>query len=117
VEQDVEVRLASPHGGAGRIVRLVPAAPTLAFTREQRRKKKARKDDDKPPNIVELLRKVEQCRRQLDAGELASQAETACREGITRGRVTQVLALLQLPHSIGAKIPSRPSPSGSREVT
>jgi DNA-directed RNA polymerase sigma subunit (sigma70/sigma32) len=49
---------------------------------------------------VETLRKAIEWRRQLHAGEVPNQAAIARREGITRARVTQVLALLQLPTEI-----------------
>jgi len=50
----------------------------------------------KTPRVTELLRKALEWRRQLDYGELRNQAEIARREGITRARVTQIMALLRL---------------------
>ncbi|MBI5905524.1 MAG: hypothetical protein HZB86_08230 [Deltaproteobacteria bacterium] len=46
--------------------------------------------------MTELLRKAIEWQRQLDAGEIQNKTEIARREGITRARVTQVMALLRL---------------------
>ena len=46
--------------------------------------------EPKTPRVVELLRKAIEWQALLETGELASQAEIARREGITRARVTQV---------------------------
>jgi hypothetical protein len=46
--------------------------------------------------VVQTLRKALLWREELDAGVVASQADIARREGITRARVTQVLILLRL---------------------
>ena len=47
------------------------------------------------PKVVELLRTAQEWRRQLDAGDVTNQAEIARREGITRARVTQIMALIR----------------------
>lgn len=54
----------------------------------------------KPPRIIDTLRLAQEWQRQLGAGEIESQAAIARREGLTPARVTQVLALLRLPHAI-----------------
>jgi len=94
IEQRVEVGLGPDRpfgpGELGHLARLVPAARAVRTGRKTRPKKK-REDNGKPPRIVELLHKAEEWRRQLDAGEVASQAEIARRDGISRARVTQVL--------------------------
>jgi len=56
------------------------------------------------PPVVETLRKAIEWRRQLDAGEVASQADVARRDGVTRARVTQVMMLLRLAPEIQASI-------------
>jgi hypothetical protein len=58
----------------------------------------------KTPRVTELLRKAIEWRRQLDAGEVRNQAQIARREGITRARVTQVMALLRLAPEIREQI-------------
>lgn len=54
----------------------------------------------RPPRVVALLRKAQEWRRQLDVGEVETQAEIARREGVTRARVTQVMGLLRLAPEI-----------------
>ena len=54
----------------------------------------------KPPKVVATLQKAAEWRRQLDAGEIASQTAIARREGLTRARVTQILMLLRLAPDI-----------------
>jgi hypothetical protein len=58
--------------------------------------------------VVELLRKAQEWRRQLDAGDVPTQAAIACREGITRARVTQVMGLLRLAPEIQEHVLSLP---------
>lgn len=49
----------------------------------------------KTPKVVELLRKAIEWQAPLESGEVPNQAEIARREGATRARVTQVMALLR----------------------
>jgi len=49
---------------------------------------------------VSLFQKAAEWRRQLDAGEVANQAEIARREGLTRARVTQIMDLMRLSPEI-----------------
>lgn len=60
------------------------------------------------PQVVELLRKAQEWRRQLDAGEVPTQAEIARREAVTRARVTQVMGMLRLAREIQDHILSMP---------
>lgn len=46
--------------------------------------------------------------RQIDAGEVETQAAIARREGITRARVTQIMALLRLVPEIRGQILAMP---------
>jgi len=62
----------------------------------------------KTPRIVALLRKAIAWRRQIDAGEVRSQADIAKREGVTRARVTQPMGLLRRDPEIQNKILSLP---------
>jgi len=50
--------------------------------------------------VVELLRQAQEWRRQLDSGDVRTQAEIARRERITRARVTQIMALIRLAPEI-----------------
>jgi hypothetical protein len=51
----------------------------------------------KTARVVELLQMAMEWQRQLDAGEVETRAEIARRGGITRARVTQIMAMLRLP--------------------
>ena len=82
-------RIADFAEGSGQIEQMVEAAlgANLAF--------ESRSTSD-TSGIAELLQKVTEWERQLDDGEVASQAEAARRDGVTRARMTQILALLRL---------------------
>jgi len=54
----------------------------------------------KSPRVVELLRKAIEWKALLESGEIATQADIACQEGITRARVTQVMGMLRLAPEI-----------------
>lgn len=60
------------------------------------------------PKVVELLRTAQTWQQQLDAGEVENQAAIARREGITRARVTQIMALARLAPEIQEHILSLP---------
>jgi len=53
---------------------------------------------------VELLRKAIEWKDSLESGKVASQAEIARHEGVTRARVTQIMGLLRLAPDIQEKI-------------
>ena len=105
-EQSVEVALgpkgAFRDGNLGRLTRLVPTEQVVSALSERARRAKPPKPPREPrtPPVVETLRKALAWQRDLDAGEVASRAELARREGITRARVTQVLMLLRLAPDI-----------------
>ncbi len=86
-----------PDNLAGQVVNAVPPSRRKARTRRPPK-------PVGPPRIVETFRKAIEWRRQLDAGEVPNQASIARREGITRARVTQVLALLRLPSDIRRRV-------------
>ncbi len=67
--------------------------------------------------MAELLRKAQEWRRQLDTGEYTAQAEIARREGVTRARVSQIMALLRLSLEIQKRILSLPDVAGRPAVT
>jgi hypothetical protein len=67
--------------------------------------------------VVELLRKALESRALLESGRVRNQAEIACREGITRARVTQVMGLLRLAPEIQQHILSMPDAARPPAVT
>jgi hypothetical protein len=77
----------------------------------------------KPPKelralrVVKLLHNAIEWRRQLDAGEVRTQADIARREGITRARVTQVMRLLRLAPEFQEQILSMPDISRRSAIT
>ena len=62
-------------------------------------------------------RLAQEWRRQLDAGEVESQAAIARREGITRARVCQIMSLLRLPPEAQAYLLSLPHMKGQRPLS
>ncbi len=106
-EQVVEIALgpkeAFESGNIGTLKRRVTADRVVNVTANARRPAKPPRQPQ-TPRVVELLRKAQEWRRQLDAGEVSTQAEIARREGITRARVTQVMGLLRLVPEIQANV-------------
>lgn len=58
----------------------------------------------KTPRVVELLRKANEWKALLESGEVASQAEIAHQEGVSRARVTQIMGMLRLAPEIQERI-------------
>ncbi len=96
----VEVSLgpwgAFEHSDIGRLERVIPAEQLVSAVPPPRCRPSKPRKPPKPPKVVATLLKAMEWRRQLDAGEVASQADIARREGITRARVTQIMMLLRL---------------------
>lgn len=98
VLEDCDVGTLTRRIDADRVVRVVPPTrsnlkpPTYPNT----------------PRVTELLRKAIEWQQQLDIGEVRNQADIARREGITRARVTQVMALLRLAPEIQEQVLSMP---------
>ena len=65
----------------------------------------------KTSRVVELLRKAIEWKALLESGKVATQADIACQEGITRARVTQVLGRLRLALPQRFKKRSSPFPA------
>jgi len=113
-EQTLEVALGPKgpfeNGNIGVLTRQVPAGRVVCAVPKRRRKPKPSKPPRRPkvPPVVRTLLKAREWRRQLDAGEVASQAAIARREGLTRARVTQIMALLRLAPDIQQSILSLP---------
>jgi hypothetical protein len=67
--------------------------------------------------VVELLRTAQTWQQQLNAGEVENQAAIARREGITRARVTQIMALARLAPEIQEHILSLPDMNHRPTIT
>jgi len=110
-QQAVDVAL-GPEGafksGSFRTLRRRALAEPPAGAGPQARRGRRPPRQGKPARVVELLRKAMGWRELLDGGELATQADIARREGLTRARVTQVLALLRLAPAIQQYILAMP---------
>lgn len=105
-EQTVEIALGSNGGFECGNVSLKLWAPPSQVVSPVPPRKPAKQP--KTPRVVELLRKAIEWRRQIDVGEVHTQAEIAHREGITRARVTQVIGLLRLAPEVLTHILSIP---------
>ena len=94
------------NGNIGALTRRVPANRVSA-TPPPRGNSKPPKEP-KTPRVVELLHKAIEWQALLESGEMVTQADIARREGITRGRVTQVMGMLRLAPEIREKILTMP---------
>jgi len=109
-EQTVEVALgpdrAFENGNIGVLTRCVPASQVVCAIPPRRHPAKGPKPPKKtgPSSAARFLRLAQKWQRQLDAGEIESQAAIARREGLTRARVTQIMSLLRLAHEVQKKI-------------
>lgn len=119
-EQIVEVALgpkgAFDDGNIGRLMRRVPADRVVNALPLSARNRKPPKVPH-TPRVVELLRKAIEWQRLLGSGQVASQAEIARREGITRARVTQIMGLLRLAPEIQQHILSMPDVARRPAIT
>jgi hypothetical protein len=110
-EQTVEIALgpkgAFENGNVGTLTRRVPPDRVVSAIPPRRGKPKPPKER-RTPRVVELLRKALEWQALLESGEVRDQAEIACREGITRARVTQVMGMLQLAPGIQQHVLSMP---------
>jgi len=110
-EQTVEIALgpkgAFVKGNFGALTRRAPPDQVVSAVPPGRGDPKPPREP-KTPRVVELLRKANEWKALLESGKVASQAEIALREGITRARVTQVMGLLRLAPEIREKILSLP---------
>lgn len=120
IEQAVEIALgpreAFETGSVATLKRRVTTDRVVNVAAKARRSAKPLRQP-RTPRVVELLRKAQEWRRQLDASEVPTQAEIARREGITRARVTQVLAMLRLTPDIQERILSLPDVLGRPAIT
>ncbi len=128
-EQTVEVTLgpdwAFEAGNLGRLTRRVPASQVVCAVPPPRHKPKPGQlsKNPTPPqktrgsSAARFLRLAQEWHRQLDAGEIESQAAIARREGLSRARVSQIMSLLRLAPSVQRHIlsTSAASPNGLAE--
>ena len=119
-DQTVEVTL-GPKGAfkkdnLGTLTRRVAADRVVSALPGPRGKPKPPKEP-KTPRVVELLQMALEWQRELDAGEVDTQAEIARREGITRARVTQIMALLRLAPEIQDLILAMPEGVGRPAIS
>jgi hypothetical protein len=106
------------NANVGNITRRVAVNEVVSALPERVRRARAKPPKEpKTPRVVELLRKAIEWQRQLDAGEIASQADIARREGITRARVTQILRLLRLAPEIQKHVLRLPDTDQRPSVT
>ena len=119
-EQTVEIALgpkwAFKSGNVGAMTRRVAADRVLSALPKPRGTPRPPKEP-KTPRVVELLRKAMEWQRQLEADEVRNQAEIARLEGVTRARVTQIMALTRLEPEIREYILAMPEVVGRVDVT
>ncbi|MCX7805855.1 MAG: hypothetical protein N3A38_11790 [Planctomycetota bacterium] len=122
-EQPVEVSLgpdeAFEKGNIGVLTRQVPANRVVSAVPTPRYAPKPPEPPREPrtPPVVEMLRKALAWRRELDSGAVATQADIARREGLTRARVTQVLMLVRLAPEIQEKVLTLPPTAGRHAIS
>jgi hypothetical protein len=118
--QTVEVTLgpkgAFKRGNLGTLTRRVTADRVVSALPEPRGKPKPPRKP-KTPRVIELLQMAMEWQRQLEAGEVMTQAAIAQREGITRARVTQIMALLRLAPEIQKHILGMPDAVGRPAIS
>jgi hypothetical protein len=111
-EQTVEIAL-GPKGAFvncnfGALTRRAPPGQVVSAVPPGRGDPKPPREP-KTPRVVELLRKANEWKALLESGRIASQADIARQEGITRGRVTQIMGMLRLAPKIREEILSMPA--------
>ncbi len=119
-EQIVEIALRSKgafkNGNVGAVTRRVAVDQVVSALPEPRGRPKPPKQP-RTPRVVELLGKAIEWRALLESGKAANQTAIARREGITRARVTQVMAMLRLALEIQRHILSMPGVVGQPTIT
>lgn len=110
-EQTVEIALgpkgAFRNGNVGAVTRQVAADWVICALPEPRSEPRPAREL-RTPRVVELPRKALEWRGLLESGRVQNRAEIARTEGITRARVTQVMAMLRLAPEIHAQILALP---------
>ena len=95
------------NGNFGALTRRAPPDQVLSAFPPGRGDPKPPREP-KTPRVVELLRKAIEWEVLLKSGKVASQADIARQEGVSRARVIQVLGLLRLAPEIQEKILTSP---------
>jgi len=119
-EQTVEIALGPKGAFQTRIVgalkrRVAPDQTVNALSAKARNRKPPKAPQT--PRVVELLKTAQEWQRQLNAGDVTNQAEIARREGITRARVTQIMALIRLAPEIQDHVLSLPAMAHRSVIT
>jgi len=119
-DQTVEITLhhndSIEKGKIGALTRRMSVDQVTSAVSPQRREAKLPKEPCMP-RVVELLRKAIEWQALLKSGECTSQSEIATREQLTRGRVTQIMGMLNLVPEIRENILSMPKAVGRSSVT
>jgi hypothetical protein len=119
-EQTVEIALgpkgAFENGNFGALTRQVLLDKGISGMPPRRAKPKTPREP-KTPRVVEFLRKAIAWQSLLESGKIASQADIARQEGLTRARVTQVMGMLRLAPEIQEQILSLPDTVRRPRVT
>jgi hypothetical protein len=115
-EQTVEIALgpkgAFENGNIGALKRRAPPSQVVSSTPPDKPAKVP-----KTPRVVELLRKAIEWKTLLESGQIATQAEIACQEGITRAQVTQIMGMLRLAPEIREQILAMHDSSRRPQIT
>jgi hypothetical protein len=110
-EQTVEIALGSKgafkNGNVGAVTRRVTTDRVVSVLPEPRGTRNPPRDP-RTPLVVELLHKAMDWQGLIESGEVRNQAEIARRDGTTRARVTQIMALLRLAPEIWEQILALP---------
>jgi hypothetical protein len=119
-EQMAEIALgpkgAFENGNIGVLRRQTPPDQVLSAVPPGRGDPKPPREP-KTPRVVELLRKAIEWQGLLESGKIASQAEIARREGLSRARVTQIMGMLRLAPEIQETILAMPKVSCRPAIT
>ena len=119
-EQTVEISLgpkgAFEHAAIGTLTRRGPSNRVVSAVPPRRGKPRLPRMP-RPPRVVELLKKAQAWQALLASGKVGTQADIARREGITRARVTQVMALLRLEPGIQRAVIALPSAIGRASIS
>lgn len=119
-EQTIEISLehkgVSKNGPVGSVTCRAPVDRIVSAVPPLRGDPKPPKEP-KPRRVAELLKKAIEWQALLDAGKIASQADIARQEGITRARVTQVMGMLRLVPEIQQTILAIPANVRRQKIT
>jgi len=119
-DQTVEIALgprdAFKNGNVGTLVRRVPTQNVVCAVPPSQAKEKPPKAP-KEPRVKELMQMALEWQRLLDSGEVATRLELARREGLTSGRITQIMYLLKLAPEIQEHLLNLPKSAHRSAIT